>query len=74
MVRLRLTQILKRRKMTRYALAKATGLTQTQAYRLARPDGAFGRLEAETLDRLCRGLGVQPGDLLEWVPSPSAHR
>ena len=28
----------------------------------------FGRFTADTLERLCRALEVQPGDLLEWVP------
>jgi hypothetical protein len=37
------------------------------AYRLADPDLRFGRFTADTLDRLCLALDVQPGDLLEWV-------
>jgi DNA-binding Xre family transcriptional regulator len=38
------------------------------AYRLADPTLRFGRFTAETLDRICAALDVQPGDLLEWVP------
>ncbi len=44
------------------------------AYRLADPELRFGRFTADTLDRLCAALEVQPGDLLEWVPGRSARR
>ena len=68
MIRFHLATILKRRKWTPYRLAKETGLTVPAAYRLARPDLEFGRFTADTLDRLCAALDVQPGTLLEWVP------
>jgi DNA-binding Xre family transcriptional regulator len=68
MVRLKLAALLKRRGWTAYRLAKVTGLPLTSVYRLARRDGAFGRLEAATLESLCAGLGAQPGDFIEWVP------
>ena len=68
MVRLRVGELLKSRGETAYALAQATGLTLPRAYRLARPDGRFERIEAEALEVLCRYFGVQPGELLEYVP------
>ena len=27
-----------------------------------------GSITADTLERLCRALNVQPGELLEWIP------
>jgi len=63
-VRLRLLQLLKRRKMTRYRLAKTSGLSLPHIYRLARADGHFTRLEAQTIDRLCAALHCKPGDLI----------
>jgi DNA-binding Xre family transcriptional regulator len=44
------------------------------AYRLADPEVQFGRFTADTLDRLCTTLRVQPGELLEWVPDKKKRR
>ncbi|HET6765084.1 MAG TPA: helix-turn-helix transcriptional regulator [Longimicrobiaceae bacterium] len=68
MIRFRLAEILKQKGWTPYRLAQVTGLTVPTAYRLAAPELRFGRFTADTLDRLCEALQVQPGDLLEWVP------
>jgi len=67
MIRFRLAEVLQRKGWTPYRLAQETGLTVPTAYRLADPDQRFGRFTADTLDRLCRALDVQPGDLLEWM-------
>jgi len=68
MIRFRLAAVLKRKGWTPYRLSQETGLTVPTAYRLADPDIEFGRFAADTLNRLCTALEVQPGDLLEWVP------
>lgn len=68
MIRFRLAAILARKGWTPYRLARETGLTVPTAYRLADPELEFGRFTADTLDRICAALNVQPGDLLEWVP------
>ena len=73
MIRFRLGEILERRGWTPYRLARVTGLTVPTAYRLADPDQRFGRFSADTLERLCRALDVQPGDLLEWVPETASQ-
>ena len=73
MIRLRLGEILEDKGWTPYRLAQVTGLTVPTAYRLADPDQRFGRFSADTLDRLCRALDVQPGDLLEWVPETESQ-
>ena len=52
-VRLKVAELLKARGLTAYALAKDGGFTQPRAYRLASEDGAFDRLEADALDKLC---------------------
>jgi DNA-binding Xre family transcriptional regulator len=63
-----------RKGWTPYRLSQETGLTVPTAYRLADPAQQFGRYTADTLDRLCRALDVQPGDLLEWVPAEQGSR
>ena len=73
MVQLVIHELMKTRGITAYALSRATDLTYPSAYRLSRPGGAFGRLHAETLDRLCQFFQVQPGKLIRWVP-PAAGR
>lgn len=70
MLRLRVVELLKQRGWTRYRLAKESGLTLNQAYRVARPDGRFTRLERKTLERLCRAFGVEPGELFAGREKP----
>jgi putative transcriptional regulator len=67
MIQFRLSEVLQQKGWTPYRLSQATGLTVPTAYRLADPEQRFGRFTADTLDRLCRALEVQPGDLLAWV-------
>lgn len=74
MIRFRLAEVLKRKGWTPYRLSQETGLTVPTAYRLADPALAFGRFTTDTLDRLCRALEVQPGDLLEWIPDEQGRR
>jgi len=68
MVRLRIDKLMARRGITAYALSRGAKLSYPSAYRLSRPGGRFGRLHADTLDRLCVFFRVQPGALLEWAP------
>ena len=74
MIRFRLAELLKRRGWTPYRLSQMTGLTAPTAYRLADPELRFGRYTTDTLDRLCRALDVQPGELLERVPDQKKRR
>ena len=73
MVRLTVHQLMARRGITAYALSRGAQLSYPSAYRLSRPGGRFGRLHADTLDRLCTFFNVKPGELLEWHP-PSGRR
>lgn len=70
MVRLQIHQLMKHRGITAYALSRGTDISYPSAYRLSRPGGLFGRLHADTLDRLCQFFQVQPGKLIQWVRSP----
>ena len=54
-----------RRGISAYALSRGANISYPSAYRLSRPTGRFGRLHADTLNRLCTFFGVQPGVLLE---------
>lgn len=75
MVRLTLHDLMRRRGITAYALSRGAGLSYPTAYRLSRPAGTFGRLHADTLNRLCEFFQVQPADLLRWTPGrPRAPR
>ena len=70
MIEFLLADVLERREWTPYRLAQETGLTVPTAYRLADRERRhdFGRFTTDTLDRLCRALHVQPGELFRWVP------
>lgn len=68
MIYWRVAEQLSRRGWTAYRLAQEAGMTVTLAYRLATPDKPVRRIDAETLETLCRTFGVKPGDLLRYVP------
>jgi len=68
MVRLRVYEIMRARRISAYRLSKGAQLSYATAYRLSRAGGRFARLDARTLNALCRFFGLQPGNLLEWVP------
>ena len=69
MVRLQVHTLMAQRGITAYALSKGAPMTYPSAYRLSRGAGLFGRLHADTLDRLCAYFQVQPGTLLKWTPA-----
>lgn len=73
MVIYRIAEMLDAKGMTRYQFAQALverGLTMPAAYQLTNPEkeGRFGRIEHDTLDKICDVLQAQPGDFLEWIP------
>jgi DNA-binding Xre family transcriptional regulator len=65
-VRLNVAKLLRKRHMTAYQLAKLSGLPIASCYRLARPGGTFRRIEARTVDELCKALRCRPGDLFVY--------
>ena len=68
MIRWKLGPILEKRGWSAYRLALEVGLTQPVAYRITRPGIFVTRIDAATLDALCRKFDLQPGQLLEYVP------
>jgi DNA-binding Xre family transcriptional regulator len=66
LLRLRLRQLLRERRLSGYALAKYTGLSLNTIYRLTRPNGRFRLIQADTLERLCGALRVTPADLFDY--------
>ena len=68
MVRLQIHELMTARGITAYALSRGAPMAYPSAYRLSRPHGRFGRMHADTLDRLCRFFKVQPGKIMEWIP------
>lgn len=51
--------------------AKETGLAYNTAHDLY--TGRATRIGIEVLDKVCRVLKVQPGELLVWVDEPNAN-
>ena len=68
MIRWKLGPILEKRGWSAYRLALEVGLTQPVAYRITRPGIFVTRIDAATLDALCKKFDLQPGQLLEYVP------
>jgi putative transcriptional regulator len=66
MIEVKLKALLEVRGRTRYWLAKETGIQFNTLTRIERAD-LTNRIELSTLDKICRALQCQPGDLLVWV-------
>lgn len=60
----RLDVMLARRKMTMTQLCEQVGITMANLSVLK--TGKARAIRFSTLEALCRALGCQPGDLLEW--------
>ena len=58
--------MLARRKMRSKELAAIVGITEANLSLLK--SGKVKGIRFDTLDAICRALGCQPGDLLEFVP------
>ena len=63
----RLSREMGARRLTMLELARRTGLSYSSVHALYH--GRTRRLDLETLDRLCRALGVGVGDILEYRES-----
>lgn len=66
MIVLRLDRVLADRKMRSKELAEKIGLTEVNLSRIK--CGKISAVRFSTLDAICRELGCQPGDILEYVP------
>ncbi len=70
MIVLRLDRVLADRKMRSKELAERIGLTEVNLSRIK--CGKISAVRFSTLDAICRELGCQPGDILEYVPDEPA--
>lgn len=62
----RLSRLLGERRMSVSELQRQTGLSYVTLHALYH--GRSTRVDLDTLDRICRALAVQPGDILEYAP------
>ena len=58
--------MLAKRKMSVTELSEQVGITIANISILK--NGRAKAIRIETLDKICRALDCQPGDILEWVP------
>ena len=65
-IKVRLREMLDVRGRSRYWLAKQTGIQYGTLLRIERAS-ASNRIQIGTLDKICRALECQPGDLLVWL-------
>ena len=68
----RFDKILAKEKRTFYWLAKETGVSHTTLWRLKK--GRAVGINFETLERICRALRCQPGDVLFLTKDKTAPR
>jgi DNA-binding Xre family transcriptional regulator len=66
-IRLRVPELLRARRMTAYALAKAVDgtVSRSMVYRIAASGGEFRCLSPEQIDGLCRAFRCEPKDLFK---------
>ncbi len=60
----RLSRLLGERRMSIKDLQRQTGISYAALHSLY--SDTSKRVDLETLDKICRALGVQPGDILEY--------
>jgi putative transcriptional regulator len=65
MIEMRLDDMLAKRGRTAYWLAKETGIQHAQLWRIRA--GRSGAIKYDTLEKMCRALDCQPGDLLVLI-------
>ena len=63
-IRVNLDVMLAKRKMSVTELSEAIGITMANVSILK--NGRAKAIRIETLDKICRALQCQPGDILEW--------
>lgn len=71
MIELRIEQLLEEREKTFYWLAKETGIGHTSLWRLRH--GEAKGISYDFLERICRALECEPGDLLVLVNDGKAE-
>lgn len=65
MIRWRLSEVMKEKKVDTSALVKMTGIYRQTVRSLLAEDQS--RFDGKTLNKLCKALDVAPGDLIQYV-------
>ncbi|HIX31282.1 MAG TPA: helix-turn-helix transcriptional regulator [Firmicutes bacterium] len=68
MIVINIDVMLARRKMSVTELSERVGITLANMSILK--NGKAKAIKIETLDKICRALDCQPGDILEWRDEP----
>ena len=68
-IKWRLKAVMADREMSYRELAEATGLHRVTVNKLVNTYEMPSRLDRNTLEKFCRVLECQPGDLLRYAPS-----
>lgn len=66
MIVINIDVMLAKRKMSVTELSERVGITMANISILK--NGRAKAIKIETLDKICRALNCQPGDILEWRP------
>ncbi|HYN23932.1 MAG TPA: helix-turn-helix transcriptional regulator [Pyrinomonadaceae bacterium] len=72
MIEIRVDQLLEAQGRTFYWLAKETGISHTTLWRLKK--GKALGINFETLEKMCKVLRCQPGDLLTFVNETQSRK
>lgn len=65
-IRCRLGEIMAGRGLSNKEVVELTGVSRNTITSLAA--NATKRIDYETLEGLCKGLGLKPGDIIEYIP------
>ena len=71
-IEIRVDELLDEHGRSFYWLAKETGISHTTLWRLKK--GKALGINFETLEKICRGLNCQPGDVLRLAGEKKTHK
>lgn len=66
MIKVHLSRILGERRMTQRKLAELGNLRTSTVHMIYNEKAQ--RIDFDTLNRICKALGCQPGELMEYIP------
>lgn len=72
MINIRLSRLLGDKRLTQKALADKTGIMPNTIHALFHEK--IDRIDLTVLDRICRALDCQPGDILDYSPGEMVRR
>ena len=72
MIEVRVDELLEEQQRSFYWLSKETGISHTTLWRLKK--GKALGINFDTLEKICRGLNCQPGDVMRLVSEKKKSR